>query len=369
VHCVIDEQKRQALMTFAVKDSGIGMEPDQVEKLFQPFVQADSTVTRRYGGTGLGLSISKKLAAVLNGDISVESKLGEGSTFTFSVKMDLPEKLKMLNDFSEAAIQPANKLPSASIAIKLHGRVLLAEDGQDNQKLLSTILHMAGAEVEIADNGRLAADKALAAQSEGKPYDAILMDMQMPKIDGYQATRELRQSGYVGPIIALTAYALVEDRSKCLTAGCDEYLTKPVDRAALLHLLARVMEHSATEQDEVPTDTATSLQTPSADERSIFYDDPEMKDLINEFTRRLPDTIRVMSEALASRQFDELKRLAHQLRGAGGGYGYPSLTEKAGKLEKAITADDLATMTSALMELGEAAHRIVEYHSLAISSE
>ena len=187
-------------MAFDVKDTGIGMTPEQIGRLFQPFAQADSSTTRQYGGTGLGLAISKRLAEALGGDIHVISRPGEGSTFTFTMETELPEPVRMLNDLSEAAARASHQPQSASpAAVKLRGRVLLAEDGPDNQKLISAILRKAGAEVDVAANGRSAVEKALAALSAGTPYDAILMDMQMPEMDGYEATRQLRQSGYDKP--------------------------------------------------------------------------------------------------------------------------------------------------------------------------
>jgi len=209
-------------MDFDVTDTGVGMTDEQLERIFQPFMQADSSTTRKHGGTGLGLAISKKLAQALDGDITVESRMGEGSTFTFTLEAALPENVRMLNSLEEAPARacPATR-PNLSRSVRLRGRILLAEDGKDNQLLISTILRKAGAQVELAANGREAFDRAMAAMSAGGSYDAILMDMQMPEMDGYEATRQLRTGGYTGPIIALTAHAMAEDRAKCLAAGCD----------------------------------------------------------------------------------------------------------------------------------------------------
>jgi|GEM_PF-1041909 len=324
------------VLAFDVKDTGIGMTGEQVGRLFQPFTQADSSTSRQYGGTGLGLTISKRLAEALGGDIQVASRPGEGSTFTFTLKTQLPKSACMLNDLSEAAKQASLQSQSSCFAtVRLCGRILLAEDGPDNQRLISMVLSKAGAQVDMVENGRTAVEKAMEALTAGTPYDAILMDMQMPEMDGYQAAGKLRESGYKGSIIALTAHAMSSDRHKCLDAGCDDYATKPVDRLGLLHMLGRLMGCPTTESPEPPA-AVTTTQSPSEDAiQSEFANDPDMADIIDEFVARLPDTLATMSQALANNCLDELRRLAHQLKGSGGGYGYPSLTDNARALEDA----------------------------------
>jgi CheY-like chemotaxis protein/HPt (histidine-containing phosphotransfer) domain-containing protein len=299
--------------------------------LFQPFMQADSSTTRQFGGTGLGLAICRKLIEALSGDIYVSSRPGEGSTFTVIMEAIPAAPGRMLNDLQEAGTLDSRlSRGSSSSARRLRGRVLLAEDGPDNQVLISTILRKAGAEVDVAPNGREALDMALA--SAGRAYDAILMDMQMPEMDGYEATETLRRSGYQGPIVALTAHAMFGDRQKCLDAGCDEYVTKPVDCASLLATLARLMGGPvpASEDDRV----AASLQDPS--EEAIYSDfgnDPDMAEIVVEFAARLPEHLAEMYQAAESGLWDRLQRMAHQMKGAGGGYGYAALTEVARELE------------------------------------
>jgi len=226
--------KEEPRLCFDVIDTGIGLNPDQQATVFKPFTQADASTTRRFGGTGLGLSISKQLAEALGGGISLESSEGVGSTFSLSIATGPLEGVDLLED-PEAALLESET--STADSIDLACRVLVAEDGPDNQALLSFFLKKAGAEVEVAENGKIASQMALQAERAGEPFDVILMDMQMPVLDGYGATAALRSRGYERPIIALTAHAMAGDRQKCLDAGCDGYMTKPIDRRKLIELI------------------------------------------------------------------------------------------------------------------------------------
>ncbi len=233
-------------MLFEVSDTGVGIDPETVERLFDPFSQADTSTTRRFGGTGLGLAISERLATMLGGRIDVTSTPGEGSTFTLSLDPGPLEDVPMLTQPPASACREDETEPESNAPREpLHGRVLLAEDGRDNQRLISFILKKAGLQVDLAENGKIAVEYAERSIAEGEPYDLILMDMQMPEMDGYEATGYLRQSGWEGPIIALTAHAMAGDREKCLQAGCDDYLTKPIDHKAFFRLLGHYLRDAA----------------------------------------------------------------------------------------------------------------------------
>lgn len=229
---------------FVVSDTGIGMDRETLSRLFRPFEQADASTTRRFGGTGLGLRISKQLATALGGDILVESEPGVGSTFTVRLPMDAaPERVQSSDGGAKFCARPllAPDGPQGEAEPPLRGiRVLLAEDGDDNALLLTHYLSKAGAQVARVVNG-LEAVRAIYAEptedaGECSP-DVIIMDMQMPVMDGYTAASVLRERGCTAPIIAATAHALEEDRRKCLEAGCTDYISKPIDRSRLVSVI------------------------------------------------------------------------------------------------------------------------------------
>jgi PAS domain S-box-containing protein len=220
-----------------VADTGIGMTEEQLARLFRPFQQADASMTRRYGGTGLGLSISRHLAELLGGSLSVVSTPGVGSRFTLVLPTGVdPQRVQWVS-IGGRAEAPAET--PASVAASLQGRILLVEDGRDNQRLIAHLLRRAGAEVEIADDGQIAIDAIAESVRTGRVFDLVLMDMQMPVKDGYTAAAELRAGGFETPIVALTAHAMSDDRDRCLAAGCDDFETKPVTRDALLRVCGR----------------------------------------------------------------------------------------------------------------------------------
>ncbi len=216
-----------------VRDTGIGISAEQIQALFQSYEQGDSSTARRFGGTGLGLAISQRLARMLDGSITVRSTVDKGSSFTFCFLAPLA------TSFVEATTAGSEIVHAI---IRLEGRrILLVDDSLDNQRLVSMLLRRAGAEVEIAEHGRAAIEAIALGGSLGgshREFDVILLDMQMPELDGYATARELRASGYRGRIVALTGNAAEDDRGRCIAAGCDDYSLKPVVRAKLLAICA-----------------------------------------------------------------------------------------------------------------------------------
>ncbi|MCA9258587.1 MAG: response regulator, partial [Planctomycetales bacterium] len=227
-----------------VADTGIGMTEAQALRIFEAFAQGDDSTTRIFGGTGLGLRISRTLAQKLGGDLTVVTSLGEGSVFTLVIDAgDCRDAPRIVPSFSATPVStpPTEEPPTdwdADSSDALRGlRILLAEDGPDNQRLIRFMLQRAGAEVDIAENGQLAVERFREAVASKHPYDVVLMDMQMPVLDGYAATRQLRSDGWEGPVVALTAHAMSGDRYKCIDAGCSEYATKPIDRLKLIETI------------------------------------------------------------------------------------------------------------------------------------
>ena len=235
---------------FEVVDTGIGMSEKQVSQLFQPFCQADSSTTRRFGGTGLGLVICRRLSQMMGGDICIDSQPGRGTQVRVSLPIDrccIP-RTRQAKGITQS---PETSAGTATSPRSLEGvQVLLAEDGKDNQRLIGLVLRKAGAEVTIVENGVQAVEQVLRAgtpdleRSTIPTFDVILMDMQMPELDGYEATRRLRQANCDWPIIALTAHAMAADREKCLAAGCTDYTTKPIDRETLIGLVGKYAPRS-----------------------------------------------------------------------------------------------------------------------------
>jgi signal transduction histidine kinase/CheY-like chemotaxis protein/CHASE1-domain containing sensor protein/HPt (histidine-containing phosphotransfer) domain-containing protein len=335
----------QPAVRVRVIDTGIGIDEEKLAQLFQPFVQADASTSRKYGGTGLGLPISRRFAELLGGELVAEGTIGMGSTFTLTIPTGSLEGVRMLKDPAEAVHGEAAGLPLPAAGEKfLAGtRILVAEDGPDNQRLIRTILSVAGAQVELAADGREAVAKAQAAS-----FDVVLMDMQMPVMDGYEATRTLRSQGYAVPILALTAHAMTADRQKCLAAGCTDHLTKPIDRTQLLVTVARYAGKEISGRGLAAPPPQAPAGSPV---RRSLGNDPELAGVLGQFVNGLPGQIEAMSLAAQAGRREELQRLAHRLKGAGGSYGYPELTEAARGLEAAARAGDVEAAGIALGRL------------------
>jgi signal transduction histidine kinase/ActR/RegA family two-component response regulator len=237
------EGTEEGYLNIEVSDSGIGMGDETQARIFEPFEQGDAAPTRRFGGTGLGLSIARRLVELLGGEITVQSQPGQGALFAVTVptrSAALAEEPVL--DRTESETLSLSTTGTESVRMRFSGRVLLAEDGVDNQRVIERFLTRAGLDVEIAENGQVACQIAFAARYGGRPFDLVLMDIDMPVVDGYQAAETLRRAGFTVPIIALTAHALTGDRERSLGAGCNDYATKPISRDGLMTLIARYLE-------------------------------------------------------------------------------------------------------------------------------
>jgi signal transduction histidine kinase/DNA-binding response OmpR family regulator len=326
-------------VVFGVVDSGIGMSPEEVAELFQPFHQADPSMSRRFGGSGLGLAISRALAEAVGGTVSVESTEGQGSSFRLTIPVGPLESDAMvtrLEELSEVVQRDATQQ-------RFVGSVLVVEDGVDNQILFGTILRSYGLTVEVASDGRTAVHRALEAARQSSAFDVILMDMQMPVMDGYAATETLRKEGYRGPILALTAHAMEGERERCLEAGCNDYIRKPIERGALATVLAGYLR---------PATAAPPLY-------STFADDPVMAGVVAKFIAALPKRIAALRAEARAPGSEQLARLVHQLKGAAGSYGFAPITDAALAVERVLQAGaDHAHVLAAIESLAEMCARV-----------
>ncbi len=231
-------ENNRTFLVVDIEDTGMGMSGEQTERVFSPFGQADNSMTRIHGGTGLGLSLSRRFARMMGGDVQLlHTEIGRGSCFRMQVPLETVADAKWfvsLEQFKISMKGNAPEEPPTSSKMKLAGRILLAEDGIDNQRLIAFHLRSAGATVDTADNGRIALEMIECQEAAGMPFDLLVSDMQMPEMDGYSLARSLRKSGSKLPILALTANAMSDDEWKCIDAGCDDYTTKPINKSVLL---------------------------------------------------------------------------------------------------------------------------------------
>jgi len=334
-------------------DTGIGIPPEKLAGLFEAFVQADSSITRRYGGTGLGLAISRKLARALGGEVTVTSEPGKGSAFTVMFETGPLDGVPMLRpdqifeQHGQAAEGPKERwrLPAA--------RILVADDGAENRELVTLVLSEHGLWVEQAENGRIAVDMVMKGG-----YDVILMDMQMPVLDGYGAARELRAKGVRTPIVALTASAMAGSENKVLAAGCDVYMSKPVDIDALVRTMAQLLGGERLD----PASSRAVIKTPVQGQTagpgpampgivSRLAGKPRLQPIVRKFVeslhRRVAETRGVEERA----DYEGIAQFAHWLKGSAGSMGYDAFFKPAKELEAAALAADEAMVRQLLAEV------------------
>jgi len=357
---VENAQSVKPLLRCDVIDTGIGMTTEQLDRLFQPFAQADNSMARKYGGTGLGLAISRRLARLMGGDLTVTSVPGQGSCFSVTLETGSLEDATWFNEATEA-LQSMKPTSGPVEERPLSLRILLAEDGPDNQILVGGWLRRLGAEIAIAENGAQAVEMARESQMAGRTFDLILMDMQMPVMDGFTAARELRGAGWEGPIIALTANAMSGDRERCAAAGCSDYATKPINRAELLTQIRRAAPQSdvtATEglspiaahphghsaphfapisselSDQVVHDRSAAL-------KSVQNDHALLQDLLELFCEVAPRWIQELDQALSANDVATVRRLAHSIKGSALNIAAAPLADAAWIVERACIDERL----------------------------
>ncbi|WP_333856445.1 ATP-binding protein [Denitromonas sp.] len=359
VTLALDTRPEPATLRIDVRDTGIGIAPDKVEHVFDPFVQADSSVNRRFGGTGLGLAISRRLARAMGGDVTATSVPGEGSTFSIAVSTGSLEGVRLLDNTSlQAAVAVSADIETARWVLPQNARILVVDDGAENRELVATVLGEFGLALDEAENGQIAVDMARA-----KAYDLILMDMQMPVMDGFAATRTLRQAGLTTPIVALTANAMHGYEQEVIAAGCTAYLTKPVDIDALLATVAHIVGGHR-EGASPAAATAQNVASQSVPDRSPIPSrlatKTRMHPVISKFVLRMREQMRAIEAAQTAHDFSTLIELAHWLKGAGGTVGFDAFTEPAAELETAAQANDAVLTAQWVDTLRDIAERIAE---------
>ena len=308
-------------LLFTISDTGIGIPSEKLGAVFERFTQADSSTTRSYGGSGLGLTISKSLVELMGGRIWVKSIVGKGSIFSFAVPLEI---WAGAGRRTAVKVGPGTEPPLPAL------HILLVEDSPDNRTITLAYLKDTPYRVEIAENGAVACEKF----TDGH-YDLVLMDRQMPVMDGLTATRAIREWEQANnrtptPIIALTAAAFKRDQEKFLAAGCTAYLTKPIKEEALLQAI----------KDRFLVAPPSSTEESSEMDTILVSTKPELADLIPEYLQNCRQNVIAMLDALDRADFETVKFLGHNMRGSGSNYGFRAITDIGAALEQAAKSAD-----------------------------
>jgi signal transduction histidine kinase/CheY-like chemotaxis protein len=332
---------------FIIEDTGIGMSEAEIDRVFKPFEQADSTTTRRFGGTGLGLCISKNLAQLLGGDVEVKSEQGIGSQFTITIAGNYQDhNYELITELSTALPEP--NITQELTKAQLDANILLAEDNTDNQVLITLLLQAWGITPDIVNNGAEAVEKALI-----NDYQLILMDMQMPVMGGLEATEMLRHAAYDGPIVALTANVMKQDIDTYLSAGCNATLGKPIDKAELGTILLDYLQVEESSQ---------SLWD------SLLQSEKFMQ-ISKNYIEKLPDYLSQLQMYFDNQEWESLRALAHSLKGSAGCFGFMNIHSAADDLEQSLRTNNRAQWQYALLNLTEAIkYTLTTQHSLKTAS-
>ncbi len=315
VHLNIECNAQNNTLSFVVEDSGIGLTATQIEKLFKPFTQADSSTTRKYGGTGLGLALSKRLIELMGGTITVQSEEGKGSKFILTVATGPLAGAEFAREGTVGTnVQKPESRPATNG--KLIGSVLLAEDTPDLQTLISHYVRKTGATITAVENGQMAVEKV-----SQQAYDLVLMDLQMPVMGGIEAMTIIRENGYNGPIVALTANAMQQDKERCLAAGCNNFMSKPINKKKLIELVKSYLN------------TADEVAEASPITSALLEKEPELEDIVTNYVSGLPIKLERAIMALNRENWSALNNIINEIKSSADIYGYPALSKLAAETE------------------------------------
>ncbi len=352
----LHEDKHESFIHFDVEDTGIGIPKDRQKVIFESFMQADGSTTRKYGGTGLGLTVTRQLSELMGGELRLSSVPEKGSTFSLSVPVGMDVDGQALLNGNYVVEQVRDETQGENTPL-FSGHVLVAEDVEGNQVLMKLMLSKLGVEVAIAEDGSQAVEMALSHN-----FDLILMDMQMPNMNGYEATRALKQQGYNTPVVALTANALKGDALKCTEAGCDSYLTKPIDRRELRGILATYLpvkegiesqtsdlESEGLDSGKSPSNSQTGRSDELPDEAIISWeqlidrmgDEETIREIMPTYLKDIKKHFESLSMAVKSGDCSAIASHAHALKGVGRNLGTKTLLEIASQIEMSGRANDI----------------------------
>ena len=342
-----------------IADTGIGMSPQAANRIFEDFVQADETVTRKFGGTGLGLSISRKFAKALGGDITVESEPGAGSLFKVSLDAGSAMEVAWVTPEQALAVADAPLMQERADWVFPAAQILVVDDGPENREFVKVVLEEYGLTIDEAGNGRIAVEMATATN-----YDIILMDVQMPEMDGLTATRLLRDHGLQVPIIALSANVMKGFEQELYDAGYTDYLTKPIDLDRFISKLAELLNAELKQEPFTEAIISESLIEEASSEEDTSpivsrLGNNKFAKVISRFVGRLEEQLPAMDEAFWAKDFESIAKLAHWLKGAGGTVGFDVFYEPASELESAAKAMNLPAIEQQLQQIHGLAGRLV----------
>ncbi len=381
----LEDKNNQPYIRFDVSDTGVGIPPEKQEKVFESFTQADGSTSRKYGGTGLGLTITRRLAELLGGELTLTSEQGGGSVFSLTIPAGVDVTKQPLLDrynIDDHVCDEHDKLKEA----KFSGQVLVAEDVRSNQMLVKWLLEKVGFEVTVAEDGNEAVQKV-----RSRSFDLILMDIQMPNMNGYEATRTLRNEGVKTPIIALTASAMSGDEGKCICAGCDDYLSKPIDRRKLLEKIRKyllVKDKSLSEKadsvisqvdelvelycGQIPQESSLKETVGNEDSKEILNwdeligrlgDEELLKEVVPIFLKDNEERFDKLTEAVKAGDTKAIKFYAHAIKGAGRNIGARRLSDIADRLEYVGRENDMEAATPLFDRLKTELEKVVTFLS------